>query len=169
MTEIGRAAALVLAGVFLAAGVVKGLRPGVTAVAFRGLGLPGAGVLARVVPVAEAGLAVLLVLAPRVGAVAALLALAAFSAVLRAALRRGTAVACGCFGAAGTAPVSAVDLVRNGLLGLGALAALAAGEAGLSLPAVLAVLTATAAAVVVLALLRLRLAVGPLFSPEVDV
>jgi hypothetical protein len=165
VVDLGRGAAVGLAVVFVVAGAVK-LRHGeATAVALRGLGLPVPVVLAWIVPVAELGLAWGLVARPRLGGAAALLALAGFSAVLWRALGRGKAVTCGCFGGTGSAPISVADLVRNGLLAVLAVAATAAPVAGPpSLAAVVAVTAAAVAGAVVVALVRLRAAVGPLLA-----
>jgi len=164
---VGGVAAVVLAVVFGLAGVSKGRRPGRTATAFRGLGLPAAGALARVVPLAEVALGIVLVMRPRLGGVVALVALAGFSVVLAAALRRGVRVACGCFGGSGAQPVTVADLVRNALLAVPAAAALAVpGPVGVpGLPAAVAATAATVAGLVVVALVRLRATAGPLWAP----
>lgn len=167
MSELAVAAALVLAGVFAAAGVAKGRRAAYTTATFRALRLPAPAALARAVPAAELVLAVMLVLAPSAGGIAALVLLAGFSLVLARALRRGEQVACGCFGTAGTQPVGPADLIRNGLLALLALAAVTApalGPSVPSLPALLAVTTAAMIGLVVLALVRVRLATGALLD-----
>jgi len=164
--EIGSAAAVVLAAVFGVAGAAKAARPRRTARAFAGLGVPLPGLLARVAPAAELLLAAALLVRPRLGGGAALVALAAFSAVLAAALRRGERVSCGCFGAAGSAPVSAADLVRNALLGVLAAAALAVpGPAGVpGLAGIVAATAALVAGLVTVALVRLRATTGPLLA-----
>jgi len=167
--EIGSAAAAVLAAVFGVAGAAKAARPRATARAFAGLGVPLPGLLARVAPVAELVLAAALVVRPRLGGAAALVALIAFSAVLAAALGRGEPVSCGCFGAAGSAPVTAADLVRNALLGVLAAAALTVpGPAGVpGLAGAVAATAAVVAGLVTIALVRLRAAAGPLLAvPE---
>lgn len=144
MHGLGYACALVLAGVFVRAGAAKLARPAATSTGFAALGLPGAGVLARAVPITELAVALCLVAAPRPGGVAALVALSGFSVALARALRSGTTVPCNCFGAARADPVSAADVVRNALLAVLALAAL--GAPGPTLPGPPAVLAATAAA-----------------------
>ena len=126
MSGFGYACAVALAAVFVRAGVAKGLRPRETVAGFAALGVPNPAVTARVVPVAELVLAAMLLSNPRPGGVAALVLLAAFSALLTGAVRRGVTVGCNCFGAARVEPVSGVDLLRNGLLALLAAAALLA-------------------------------------------
>jgi hypothetical protein len=126
MSDFGYASAVVLAAVFVRAGVAKGLRPRETVAGFVALGVPNPGATARVVPVAELVLAVMLLSSPRPGGVAALVLLAAFSALLGGAVRRGMTAGCNCFGAARVDPVSGVDLLRNGLLAVLAAAALLA-------------------------------------------
>ncbi len=127
LVDLGMAAACVLAATFAWAGAAKLGRPADTAAGFRTLGLNRAPALARIVPAVELLLAVALLAAPRLGGAAALVLLAAFSALLVHALRRGVEVRCACFGQAGGPPLSFVDLVRNGLLGGLALLALPAG------------------------------------------
>lgn len=155
MSELGAAAAIALALVFAWAGAAKIARPQRTTASFSGLGLPGASVLAVAVPILELSLAATLVMAPVAGAVATLLVLAVFSAVLARAVRSGTTAGCSCFGSAGNEPVSVVDLVRNAMLGLLAAAALAAsGWPGMW--AVAAVAAALAVGTVGLQLLHRR-------------
>lgn len=125
---LGYACALVLAGVFVRAGVAKAVRPAETAAGFVALGVPASPVTARIVPVVELALAAILLAAPRAGGVAALVLLAAFTAFVGRTLRRGLAVPCNCFGAARAEPVSRVDLLRNLLLGGLAVAALLPSE-----------------------------------------
>ena len=126
MSEFGYACAVVLAAVFVRAGVAKGVRPRATAAGFAALGVPAPEAAARTVPVVELVLAVMLLATPRPGGIAALALLAVFSVLLGGAVRRGVTTGCNCFGAARVEPVSRVDLVRNGLLGLLAVATLAA-------------------------------------------
>ena len=136
LNDLGMAAAGVLATTFAWAGAAKLSRPAETAAGFATLCLGRPGALARIVPAVELVLAVSLLAAPRIGAAVALLLLAAFSAVLVRALRRGVEVRCACFGQAGGPPLSVVDLVRNGLLGLLAGLALATDQPRVpSLPA----------------------------------
>jgi len=127
LSDLGMAAAAVLAGTFAWAGAAKLGRPTETAAGFSDLGLGRPEVLARGVPVVELGLAVALLAAPTAGGGAALVLLGGFSAVLARALHRGVEVRCACFGRAGGPPLSWIELVRNGLLGVLAVLALAAG------------------------------------------
>lgn len=159
-------AAVVLAGVLAVAGVAKLRAPRSTAATFATLGLPVPAALARAVPVGELGLAALLVLAPAAGGAGCLALLAAFSAILVAPLRAGRQVSCGCFGAVGAAPVTRVELVRNGLLGLLAVAALAGPlrPAAPSAPEVVLVGSALVTGLLVLALCRLRRDVGAVWD-----
>jgi uncharacterized membrane protein YphA (DoxX/SURF4 family) len=120
-------AALVLAAAFVAAAAGKLARPVATAAAFRSFGVPWPAAAARLVPAAELVVAVLLVAAPGVGGVAALVLLVAFSAVLVRALRAGIRTPCRCFGGVREDPPSAVDVLRNGMLAALALVAIAAG------------------------------------------
>ena len=161
MSGVGYVAACVTAGVLAWAGVAKWQRPRGTAASFAGLGLPAPEVLARAVPVAELSVAAGLVVVPRAGAVAALVLLAAFTAVLARAVAGGVGVGCACFGAAATRPVSSVELVRNA--GLMALAAAALGASAPVRPAVedvILVSTAVVVGVVGLAALDLRRTIG---------
>lgn len=165
MSDLGSGAALLLAGVFALAGVAKVRRQAATATTFRALRLPAPALLARAAPVAELAIAALLVAAPPVGAVLAVVALGAFTVVLAGAVRRDDAVSCGCFGSAGDDPVTGADLVRNGLLAGAALVALTAGTPGLpSLPAAVGVSAAAVTGLVLVALVRVRLVVGALLD-----
>lgn len=116
MGGFGYVCAVVLAAVFVRAGTAKLARLDQTEVSFAGLRLPAAGLLARLVPVVELTLAVLLVAFPPLGGVASLIILVVFTAVLLPAIASGVQVSCSCFGAARADPVSRVDLVRNVLL-----------------------------------------------------
>lgn len=71
---------------------------------------------ARAIPLLELTVAFMLVLAPRIGAGAGLGLLAAFTAAVGRELAAGRRFRCGCFGGAGTRPVGADALLRNGLL-----------------------------------------------------
>lgn len=128
MSGFGYGCAVVLAAVFVWAAVAKAARVTETSAGFSALGVPAPAVSARAVPAIELVLAVALLAVPRVGGVAALVLLAAFSAFLAVAVRRGVRAGCRCFGATRVEPVSAADLVRNGLLAGLATAALAAPE-----------------------------------------
>lgn len=161
MTGVGYCSALAIAGVLAWAGVAKWSRPRGTAASFAALGLPGASTLARAVPVSELCVAAALVVAPRVGAVAAVALLVAFTAVLVRAVRRGSGAGCACFGSSSARPVSAVELVRNaGLLGLAAAAWWAPRPVVPALEDVVLVSTAVALGAVAVAALDLRHRIG---------
>jgi hypothetical protein len=89
-----------------------------------------ASALSTVVVVAEAAIVVALVVLGTAGLVAACLLLTAFTVAIAAAVRRGDAASCRCFGATAT-PVSARHLVRNALLiAVAALGLAMPGQAG---------------------------------------
>ena len=134
MSGFGYACAVVLAAVFVRAGVAKAVGGGATRDGFAALGAPAPAFTARAVAFVELTLAVLLLASPRAGGVAALVLLAAFTVFLAGAVRRGVTAGCNCFGAARVDPVSPVDLLRNGLLVLLAAAALLAGEPAVPSP-----------------------------------
>lgn len=121
------AARLLLAGMFAVAALTKlsdrgGVRRAVTA-----FGVPraAAAFVGSALIASEFGVAALLLAEPRTGAVAALLALAGFSAVVVVSLARGRAVECHCFGRLSSAPMGWRTLARNGCF-----AALAASVLG---------------------------------------
>ena len=161
-------AAVVLAIVFALAGGAKLRRPAVTAGSFADLGLPAPRELAVAVPVVELALAVGLVVVPPVAAALALLLLGAFTVVLVAAIRSGRGQAgCGCLGSTRTDPVSAVEIIRNGMLAGAAVVALgASGPVAPGLGDVIAVSTAALVALVVLALADVRRATGRLWGTD---
>lgn len=171
MRDVGGAAALVLSVVFAWAAVAKFRTPAETTSSFRGLGLPAAALVAKVVPIMELGVAAGLVLAPAVVAWVALAVVLAFSIVIARAVAAGSTVACACFGAAAgrgeeARPVSVVELVRNA--GLGSLAVVASGSAAGSLrttlPALVIVSVLVALSRVVFAAVDLRRQGGHVFS-----
>jgi uncharacterized membrane protein YphA (DoxX/SURF4 family) len=163
--DLGYAAALVVAAVFLVAGVAKLSDRPSTAATFTALGVPAAHPLATAVPLAEIVLGAGLVVAPRPAAVGGLVLLAAFTVVVVTALRRGVRVGCGCFGTARRQPISFVEVARNAMLAVAtAVALLAPAPRWPGLAAVVAVTGATAAAAVVLALLEVKRANGTVFS-----
>ena len=167
MNEVGYLAALVLAALFAWAGVAKLGARRRTRRTFRALGLPAADGFAVVVPVVELTLALGLVVAPGWAAAGALAMLAAFSVFLLRAIRAGVDVGCGCFGSAGTEPVSYVELVRNGLMALAAVAALATPRpVAPGLAAVLVAGAALAIAGLVLALAELKRTVGHVWKMD---
>ena len=114
------AARLVLAAVFVTAGVAKSADPAGTRQAALGFGVPEALVpyLARLLPLAELVVAGLLL--PGATAVAgtagALVLLAAFSVAIAVSLVSGRAPLCHCFGQLHSAPTSWKTLARNGVL-----------------------------------------------------
>ena len=158
-------AALVVAGVLFWAGIAKRARPRSTAASFAALGLPAPGALARAVPLVELGVAAVLVVQPRFGAVAALVLLGSFTVVLGVAVRRGVGVGCACFGSARARPVSTVEVVRNvGLMGFATVAVAADGPAAPDVEAVVAVTTAFLVGLLALALVDLRREVGAVWA-----
>jgi uncharacterized membrane protein YphA (DoxX/SURF4 family) len=162
---VAASTALLLAGVLAWAAVGKLRDPAGTREGFDRLGLPAPGALARAVPVAELAVAGLLVVAPPWGGTAAFVLLAGFTAYLVDLVRSGRSVPCGCFGSSGQRPVSAVELVRNGLLLLGAAVVVSSGDTlVIELAAVIAVSAAAATAAVVLALVAVKVDVGTVWS-----
>ncbi len=125
MSPIGSISALALALTFAVAGISKVLRREEVVVSFRAMGLPAARSLSMGVPVVEIAISILIVIAPVIGAVLALVMLAVFSLVVTRALRQGIEVDCGCFGAILRKPLSRADLGRNALLAALAAAVLA--------------------------------------------
>jgi uncharacterized membrane protein YphA (DoxX/SURF4 family) len=120
---IGYLAALFLAATFLVAAISKLRDVAATADDFDLLGVPAPDAMARFVPVAEIAIAASLVIVPSIGGLAALVTLAFFTTFLAGRLHAGVRVPCACFGAAGSAPLSGVEIIRN--LGLVVLAAAA--------------------------------------------
>src|SRR5688500_13264747 len=116
MGEVGSAAAVLVAAAFAWAGASKLARPEATAQAFRTLNLPAVAPVGRALPVVELGVAATLILAPRVGGLAALVLLTVFTVLLARAIAAGATTGCGCFGAVADEPVSVLDVARNGLL-----------------------------------------------------
>ena len=120
---LGYTAAVVVAAVFAVAGVTKLRDLGATARDFDRLGIPRAEVFARMVPLAELSVTVLLLVVPPAGAIAALVTVAFFTTFLAGRLRAGVSAPCACFGASSRAPLSGLEIARNlGLLALGGLA-----------------------------------------------
>lgn len=116
---IGR---LLLAAVFLLAGVAKYSDPKGTSKAFTDFGLPRAmaALAALVLPVVEAGVAIALVPAASAwyGACGALALLGIFIGGIVFAMVRGRKPDCRCFGQLHSAPVGRSTLIRNGVLGV---------------------------------------------------
>lgn len=117
-------AQIVLAAVFVTAGVAKLLDLRGARRALIGFGVPegAAAVLGLLLPLAELAVAGALVPAEsaRLGAVGALLLLVAFAVGIANAIARGRAPDCNCFGNLHSAPAGPATLARN--LGLAALA-----------------------------------------------
>jgi thiol-disulfide isomerase/thioredoxin len=111
---------IVLAGVFLVAGVAKLLDREGTRAALQDFGAPATltGPLALALPLAELGVAALLIPTATAvaGAVGALALLALFSAAIALSLARGHAPECHCFGQLHSAPAGWSTLARNGAL-----------------------------------------------------
>jgi uncharacterized membrane protein YphA (DoxX/SURF4 family) len=139
MDGFGYACGGVLAALLVWAAVAKLGRPHSTAQGFAALELPAATALAWMVPAAELVVAVVLLAAPRLGGVAALVLLALFSAVIARALHAGVEAPCACFGTRSAEEVAPRDLVRNGLFALLAVAALVDGRPRWPSPAAAAV------------------------------
>ncbi len=113
-------ARLALAGVFAAAGLTKLADRNGTRKAVVDFGTPEtiAGALAILLPIAELGVAVLLLPASTalVGALGALALLMLFSAAIAISLARGKTPECHCFGQLHSAPASWKTLARNAVL-----------------------------------------------------
>ena len=112
----GIAAAVVVAGVLLLAGVLKLARPGDWRIQAVGLGVPSS--LAAIVPFIELGLgAALLAQLHRHGfAWAAVALFVAFTALLGLRLGQGQRPPCACFGALSSRPIGARHIARNVVL-----------------------------------------------------
>lgn len=124
-------ARLLLAGVLLVAGAGKLLDLEASRRAVAGFGVPR--MLARVsgtlLPFAELGIAVALVVHPssRWAAVVAVALLVVFIAGIARALARGEEPDCGCFGALHSAPAGRGQIIRNALLAALGIFVIAAG------------------------------------------
>ena len=116
MRLAGYLVAVALAAVFALAAGAKARDLPATARTFRALGIGRPYVVARAVVAAECVTALVLVSFPGIGALLAVVALAAFSVLLADRLARGLRVPCGCFGSRGAGPLSWRDLVRNAAL-----------------------------------------------------
>jgi thiol-disulfide isomerase/thioredoxin/uncharacterized membrane protein YphA (DoxX/SURF4 family) len=134
MDGVVLASRLLLAALFAVAGAAKLRDRDGTATTLEQFGLaPGwARPGALLLPLAELGVAALLVFDPtaRAGAAGAIGLLAAFAVAISASLARGERPDCNCFGQVHSEPVGASTLVRNGLLALPAGLVLAAGGRG---------------------------------------
>lgn len=118
--------ALCLAVTFVVAAVGKAVQRSAVVEGFAAMGLAVPELLAVAVPAIEVVAAVLLVVVPWVGATLALALLAAFTLVLGRLRASGQTLACRCFGAASSEPISVAQFVRNGLMMLAAVVALVA-------------------------------------------
>jgi hypothetical protein len=103
-----------LAVLLVWAATAKARRPDLTRESFARLGVRWPDAFATGVPVAEGLVAVLVVVWPPIGGAAAFGLLVAFTIVLARVIRSGAHVGCACFGSPRSAPVSWVDLARNG-------------------------------------------------------
>ena len=163
MSAVAYVAALLLAATFVWAGVVKLARLQRTTSTMTSLGIVAPAAAAVAVPLVELGLATTLVVRPRVGAMAALIVLAVFTAFLVQRRRQGVTVGCGCFGSATTSVAPTIDVLRNASLALCALAAAGAVRpTAPTLAAVMVVSVVAALAGVVLALADVKVRVGQL-------
>jgi peroxiredoxin len=158
-------ARLLLALVFAVAGTSKLVDRAGTRTALRDFGVPQLLLpsVALALPLVELVVAALLIPAPTavIGAAAALVLLLTFAAVLAAAVARGRAPACHCFGQLHSSPASWKTVARN--LGLAGLAAL--GLAGASVaPDASAVAWAADAGLLALALVVGACAVAALVA-----
>jgi uncharacterized membrane protein YphA (DoxX/SURF4 family) len=155
---IGSTVALVarftLSAAFALSAATKLTRPAAFATSLAAFGVPAPGVVARLLPPVEAGLAVALVALPHSSApaFAAISLLALFTAAVLANLAAGREAPCPCFGAEGDRPVSPATLVRNGLLL--ALAVVATGPVAGASPGPVVVGTCISVGVTVAALRR---------------
>ena len=169
MSAVGYTTAVLLAGVFVLAAAAKVRTPVETATTFRRLGLPAARALARAVPITELVVATTLLAAPPAGGIAATALLAMFTAVLGAAVARGTDVTCGCFGTASHAPITTTTLVRNALLIVAAVvtAAFADEPTAPSLAAIVLVSTTALLGAVAVAAVDLKRTTGHVWKVDV--
>lgn len=154
LAGVGYVAAVLLAVVFWSAGSAKLRDPQRVVDEFTAMGIRSPETAARVLPFAEFGTAILLAAVPWVGAAVSLAMLVAFTVVLVRVLRSGAVVACACFGATSTQPVSRVDVVRNLLLIAAAAVAVAAERRSPTAPEIVAVVGAAAISFVALRLAR---------------
>jgi hypothetical protein len=93
-------------------------------VAIPWVSVPRARTLSRVIPASEGAAAATLIVAPRVGAFAALALLVSFTGVVVSELLAGRRFECGCFGGGTAGTAGPLTVVRNAVLGLLAIAVL---------------------------------------------
>ena len=123
--SLAAVAAVVLAGTFTVAAILKFRDPAATRRSLANFGLPNPRLLAVAVPVTELTTALLLVGDRRTGGPCAVALLVAFTTLIAGRLGAGRRDSCGCFGTWSSRPLSWRDLVRNGILtALGVLTAL---------------------------------------------
>ncbi|MHB8659668.1 MAG: MauE/DoxX family redox-associated membrane protein [Solirubrobacteraceae bacterium] len=173
----GFLARVLLAGVFLVAGVAKLRDRKSFADTLEGFGTRGSLVpaLAVLLPALECAVAGLLLVpaTSSAGALGALALLLSFSVAVGVALARGRTADCGCFGKDRTGPLSVQTLVRNGVLAGFAGAIAVAGPGGGDpvfgrLPSLTSLAALGLAAVVAVGLLAARRR-GPADEPNVSV
>ena len=125
---IATACAWWLALLFAWAAVAKLASHELTASAFASLDLRQPALLARLVPVIEIAVTLLLVAIPVIGGLAAFVILVAFTTIVIRATRRGSTAPCACFGGVAERPIAWPDVIRNlALMGLALVSTL--GEA----------------------------------------
>jgi len=121
---LGVVAALLVAGVLLAAGVSKMASPAQWRSQAAGLGVPS--LLAAITPIVELGLGALLLVQVQRHAVAwcAVALFGTFTVLLAVRLAQGKRPPCACFGLLSSRPIGPGHLLRNALfIGLAVLAA----------------------------------------------
>jgi len=119
MAGAATTAAALLAAVLAWAALAKTATPArraATSASFAAIGLRSPRGLSVLVPIAELTVAVALLFRPELGALAALVLLAGFTAVLVRVLNADLTTGCGCFGAVAGQAVGPRDVARNGLL-----------------------------------------------------
>jgi thiol-disulfide isomerase/thioredoxin len=110
------AARLLLGGMFAVAALTKLADRGGVRRAVVAFGVPraAAATLGSILTTIELGIAALLLTAPKVGGVVALITLIGFSAVVLVSLARGQRLDCHCFGRLSSGPLGWPTLARNG-------------------------------------------------------
>jgi hypothetical protein len=174
--DVGTLCALITACVLLWAAAVKLRSPNSTAAALSALEIPGlssgsgraANRVARLLPTAEIAVAGLLVAAPRLGALAAVVMFGVFTVVVGRVLvtKPGESIRCGCFGAS-SGPITAATVVRNVVLIVCAAVPAVVEETVRSFPSFAAMVTVTSAVVVsavAVQLIALRNEIGSIWS-----
>jgi Methylamine utilisation protein MauE len=166
IAELAPPAAFAVAVVFAWAAISKLRNPASTDAAVAAFGLPN--VVSPLLVPAEFAVASALILRPVLGAVFAVCLLGGFCVVVVRAIRTDTPVQCGCFGGSDDRVIGVDSLLRN--LGLIALAsAVVAGPNRFYRPSAvgsLVVCGGFAIGTLSLALLRVRMDVGSLFSQQ---